>query len=669
MSSQDSQSIDPNAHADRLARLMHQLTQDAQNQASALRAGSIEGGEDVDNSTNNDPNYLAQKLASNGDPSTMPKTLKAAKPTAVESSTPSESPNETADKLSKTMMALQSPDASTSSTTPDASSSTTPASTSSTPDAPTPATSPETTPVASTPSSSTDSPTLDSDFTTENVTDGEGTTQTTQSDSTPSTDNNQPASESTSTPPTPAAEQTAPQTTQATPPAPSTPDVKSAQPPAATVSTPETPAATAEPAKADAAAERDQTDLGDGDTTGDALTQGADDGSADATPPAGTGGNVTDSWQNPTTPDHWDQKDDAAYGPDAASPSAAYDPDNVQGDDMSQGEDYATEPAADSGNVYTAKKPESAEKEDEKAEEKKSNAKIVIKGAKFGTDSPTKQDVRTHDVIVARHIDEERDAKVGVALSNYNLNYVFSEPDERDHKFSDIFGAPDPNYLPATSDLRPTWGPILDQLDLGSCVSNSVSYCIRFCFKKQKLGDFTPSRLFIYYNGRMISGYPINEDSGLTIRDGYKSVGQYSVCSENNWPYVPAKFAQRPPDTCYVSAQQHKTFRYINLDNSEVQIKKCLKDGYPISFGAALYESFMGAKVAQTGIVPMPEKNEQRAGGHAMTIVGHDDAKKAFLVCNNWGDSWGLKGFCWIPYDYITNTDLVGDLWSPRWFS
>ncbi|RKO94392.1 hypothetical protein BDK51DRAFT_7354, partial [Blyttiomyces helicus] len=223
------------------------------------------------------------------------------------------------------------------------------------------------------------------------------------------------------------------------------------------------------------------------------------------------------------------------------------------------------------------------------------------------------------------------------------------------------------NYLPPSVDLRSNWGTILDQLDLGSCVSNSVAYCVRYCYKIENLGFFEPSRLFIYYNGRQEAGYPLDQDSGLTIRDGYKSVATYSVCSETNWPYIQSQFATRPTDTCYVAAEQHKTFTYLSLNNNSLEMKKCLKDGYPISFGAALFESFMSAQTAQTGIVTVPDQvTEQRVGGHAMTVTGYDDSKNAFLVCNNWGSTWGLDGFCWFPYTYMYDTNLVGDLWSIR---
>ena len=258
-----------------------------------------------------------------------------------------------------------------------------------------------------------------------------------------------------------------------------------------------------------------------------------------------------------------------------------------------------------------------------------------------------------------------------VNLDKYVLNYTFERKDARDKLLKEHLTTPvNPSELPPSVDLRPNWGSIYDQGNLGSCVSNSVSYCVRYTLVKEGETPFIPSRLFIYYNGRVnIEKSPASEDTGLDVRDGYKSVASYSVCGENNWPYDVSKFALKPNQTAYTAAGQHKTFKYLSVDQNLNLLKKCLKDGYPISFGFTVYDSFMTTEVATTGIVPVPDTTkEQQQGGHCVSIVGYDDSKKTFIVANSWSADWGDKGFCYFPYSMICDPNICGDFWTPRVF-
>ena len=61
--------------------------------------------------------------------------------------------------------------------------------------------------------------------------------------------------------------------------------------------------------------------------------------------------------------------------------------------------------------------------------------------------------------------------------------------------------------LPPKVDLRANARPVYDQGQLGSCTGNAIAGAIQFDRMKQKLdADFIPSRLFIYYNERVIEG-------------------------------------------------------------------------------------------------------------------------------------------------------------------
>jgi C1A family cysteine protease len=195
-------------------------------------------------------------------------------------------------------------------------------------------------------------------------------------------------------------------------------------------------------------------------------------------------------------------------------------------------------------------------------------------------------------------------------------------PDDRDYRYT----APRLK-LPQKVDLRKQCPAVYDQGDLGSCTANAIGAAHQFGQIKQKVKrDFVPSRLFIYYNERVILG-TVNEDSGAMIRDGIKSVVKQGVCPERDWPYVIKKFTKKPPPSCYNKALLHQVVSYQRISHSLKQMQGCLASGYPFVFGFSVYESFETDEVAHTGLVPMPKKEESMIGGHAVLAVGYDNGK------------------------------------------
>ena len=237
-------------------------------------------------------------------------------------------------------------------------------------------------------------------------------------------------------------------------------------------------------------------------------------------------------------------------------------------------------------------------------------------------------------------------------------------PDQRDH----LYAAPVAALvaLPPSIDLRNQCPTVYDQGQLGSCTANGIGGAIQFDRMKQKLTpDFVPSRLFIYYNERVIE-HTVNSDSGAMIRDGVKSVSKQGVCPETDWPYDITQFAKKPPTNCYKEALQYKEVQYRRLLQNVNQLKGCLASGYPFVFGFTVYDSFESQTVAQTGIVPMPGSAEQVLGGHCVVAVGYDDSQQRFFIRNSWGTGWGMQGYCTMPYAYLTDANLSSDFWTIR---
>src|SRR6266513_1035913 len=236
-------------------------------------------------------------------------------------------------------------------------------------------------------------------------------------------------------------------------------------------------------------------------------------------------------------------------------------------------------------------------------------------------------------------------------------------PDHRDHLYSAPMAKLGP--LPSRVSLRRHCPKVYNQGQIGSCTANAIAAAIEFDRIKQKLSDFVPSRLFNYYNERVIEGtVPI--DSGAMIRDGIKSVASDGVCPEPEWPYVVSRFARKPTATCYADAKLDRAVSYMSLIQDLNQMRGCLASGYPFIYGFTVYESFESDAVAQTGHAPMPSPTERAVGGHAVLAVGYDDASQTFLVRNSWGTGWGIAGSFTMPYTYLIQPGLAQDLWTIR---
>ena len=235
-------------------------------------------------------------------------------------------------------------------------------------------------------------------------------------------------------------------------------------------------------------------------------------------------------------------------------------------------------------------------------------------------------------------------------------------PDHRDYLYRAV--RPPPAKLPAFADLRPRCSPVENQGRLGSCTGNALAGAVEFLEKRDRVAFVNVSRLFIYYNERVIE-HSVADDAGAMLRDGIKTLVKQGVCAEATWPYVIAKFATKPKPACYAEARDHQVTAYARLETLD-DMRACLADGFPFVFGFTVYESFESQRVAATGAMPMPKRSERMLGGHAVLAVGYDDAKRRLLVRNSWGTGWGMKGYFTMPYDYVTARDLSDDFWTIR---
>jgi len=210
-------------------------------------------------------------------------------------------------------------------------------------------------------------------------------------------------------------------------------------------------------------------------------------------------------------------------------------------------------------------------------------------------------------------------------------------------------------------DFRNNFKNIYDQGSIGSCTANALGYVYNFIDDP----SFDPSRLFLYYNSRLLDNdNDIKIDDGTTLTQGINVLKKYGVCSEKTWPYVTNKYGEKPNKNSYDEAVNYKiiTSQYIipTLNN----LKGCLQSGYPFVCGILIFQSFMSSQTAKNGIVNMPVNKEKCLGGHAVTCIGYNDNTQRFIMLNSWGPSWGDKGIFYLPYNYLTNGKLSADFWK-----
>lgn len=206
--------------------------------------------------------------------------------------------------------------------------------------------------------------------------------------------------------------------------------------------------------------------------------------------------------------------------------------------------------------------------------------------------------------------------------------------------------------LPETVNLRNKISVTYDQGPLNSSIANAL--CYAYIYDNP---TYMPSRLFLYYNG--------NINTGSTLSNGINALEKYGMCNETMWPYNVSRFSVKPSEEAYVEGLKDEIITADRVLQTMSSLKGCLASGYPFVVGIKIYSSFESDMVTKVGYVPMPYINsEELLGGHAFICVGYNNANGVWIMKNSRGASWGERGYFYLPFEYLTNLELCGDIWK-----
>lgn len=208
-------------------------------------------------------------------------------------------------------------------------------------------------------------------------------------------------------------------------------------------------------------------------------------------------------------------------------------------------------------------------------------------------------------------------------------------------------------------DLRKDFSGIRNQGTIGSCTAFSTSSLFEYILNRaDKSCSHRLSPRFLYYNVCKKNADGTPQDKGSSYYDNISSLGTMGICEEKYCRYNVTDFQIPPSEEAKSDAASRLVTEAKNVDRNHTAITSALAEGYPIGISLKIFNSFSNGR---KGFVFRPSVSELQCsdyGYHAMVICGYIEDKKVYIVRNSWGESFGDKGYCYIPFSYIEDPDL-----------
>jgi len=194
--------------------------------------------------------------------------------------------------------------------------------------------------------------------------------------------------------------------------------------------------------------------------------------------------------------------------------------------------------------------------------------------------------------------------------------------------------------------------PILDQGNCGSCVAFATIATLETQMNISSLlptlnVKLSPQNLFNCGGGACDMGWEPASAADYLLQSG--------VVDESCRPYISGATGQDLSCSDRCSDAKSRTYHIRNYSTPTqgsldlAALRAALQKG-PLVTTLTVYADFV---TYSSGVYK--HQSGDALGGHAVSIVGYDDATQSFVIRNSWGEDWGEKGFAKVAY-----TDVSG---------
>jgi C1A family cysteine protease len=221
----------------------------------------------------------------------------------------------------------------------------------------------------------------------------------------------------------------------------------------------------------------------------------------------------------------------------------------------------------------------------------------------------------------------------------------------------DLRGAPPPasyrGNAPDRVDLSARLPAARGQGLSSTCVSWAATYAAAsFALRARGSGALTLSPSFTYNQ--------VSRDQwcnrGTTISATLNLLRDVGAVPIEEFAFDGGWCGRQPTSAELERARQFRIRSWAAFDATAVdKVKQQIARGVPVIFSTRTTQKL----TALRGDAVL-EEDDMPGEGHAMVAVGYDDAKRAFLIQNSFGQGWGNKGLGWIGYDYWKRNVRVG---------